>query len=165
MLRGIALALVGLWGVLGGVVRFEDLPPEAREQVDAPRAVPAQDAFVQEEAAFFLRELRRLSESGIYETLDLVAIHQASMQVSHTTHAPLSGRPIERVQDGVFHKNTLMTVELSSPHLLEASSSLHDVIVMTDLDDGVKSFAIDEFPVMDEDAIEEFYERRVMEHK
>jgi hypothetical protein len=68
-------------------------------------------------------------------------------------------------QEGIFHNNTFLTLELASPHLLDAASSLHDVIVMADLDDGVRSFAIDEFPVMDEDAIEEFWIRKVEQHK
>lgn len=39
-------------------------------------------------------------------------------------------------QEGVFHNNTFLTIELASPHLLDADTSLHDVLVMRDLEDG-----------------------------
>ena len=48
-------------------------------------------------------------------------------------------------QRGVFHDNVFLDLELASPHLLlGAASEPFDVIVMTHLDDGVRSLAIDE---------------------
>jgi hypothetical protein len=69
-------------------------------------------------------------------------------------------------QRGVFHDNVFLSVVLESPHFQDgALQSKHDVLVMTSLDDGVRSFAIDEFPSMDADAVEEFWIKRVEEHR
>ncbi len=66
------------------------------------------------------------------------------------------------LQEGIFHSNTFLTVDLASPHLLQGSpSSQHRIVVMRDLEDGQRSFAIDEFPVMEPDSIEEFWMRKV----
>ena len=108
-----------------------------------PHELGAGHPHIVESASFAVSELRLLSESGIYETLELVRVHYGAAQV------------------GTFHNNTYLTLELASPYLLDAKTTLHDVIVMKDLDDGVRSFAIDEFPVMEEDAIERFWIERV----
>ena len=66
------------------------------------------------------------------------------------------------LQKGVYHTNTFLQVELESPHLLGGIPyTMHELIVMEALDDGAKSFAIDEFPVMDPEAVEEFWMRMV----
>ena len=70
------------------------------------------------------------------------------------------------LQTGVFHFNFFLNIELASPHLKDGHPfTTHEVMVMRNLDDGVLSFAIDEFPVMEEDAIEEFWIRKVEQHK
>lgn len=100
------------------------------------------------EYKFAVAELRKLSDSGIYRTLSLSRIQAAS------------------TQDGVFHHNTFLELELSSPHFKGgASVATFDVMVMRHLEDGTYSFAIDEFPEMDEDAIEMFWIEKVERHR
>eukprot|EP00941_MAST-03F_sp_MAST-3F-sp1_P006543 g6543.t1 len=99
-------------------------------------------------AAFFLEELQDLSDSGIYKTLEVRQILSAA------------------TQKGVFHDNLHLTVHLSSPYLKGGKEwTQHEVMVMTSMEDGVKSFAIDNFPEMEEDAVEEFWIKKVDEHR
>ena len=96
------------------------------------------------DAEFAVHELSKLSDSEIYETLKLHSVKYAAEQ------------------DGIFHYNTLLQIELSSPHFKSGKPKEEfKMIVMQHKEDGVKSLAIDEFPVMDEDAIEEFYIRKI----
>ena len=91
-------------------------------------------------ADFALTELQKLSDSGVYNTLTLHSVVAASHE------------------SGIFHDNTLLTLQLASPHFQSKQKwETFEVIIMTHKDDGVRSFAIDEFPVMDEDAIESFW--------
>ena len=54
-----------------------------------------------------------MSDSGVYTSLKLRRVLDAASQV------------------GVFHNNTLLTVELESPHLLDGvETSVHRIIVM-----------------------------------
>ena len=95
-----------------------------------------------------MNHLKNMSDSGVYTSLSLVAILEAA------------------TQEGVYHNNTLLTVELASPHLLDGlPSASFKIIVMADLEDGVRSFAIDQFPIMEPDAIEEFWMRKVDRHR
>ena len=103
------------------------------------------------EAHFALKHLQTLSDSGIYKTLSLSGIISAS-----TT-------------DGVFHSNTKLVLEFASPYFKSGEpTSIHNVIVMTSneehadkipdrLNSDFKSLAIDEFPKMDDKAIEKFW--------
>lgn len=93
---------------------------------------------------FVLRELKKLSDSGVYETLKLKKIVSAETQA------------------GAYHNSIFIQMEFTSPHL-EGGTSItsHNVVVMRNLNDDVLSFAIDEFPKMDEEAIEEFWIRKV----
>jgi hypothetical protein len=95
-------------------------------------------------AEFALQELSKLSDSNIYETLKLSKI--------------LSADEV----DGLFHMNIMLHLELECPHFASRrlKESYH-MIVMTHKEDNVTTLAIDEFPVMDEDAVEEFYIRKV----
>ena len=102
------------------------------------------DFNFREEAIFAVDELKKLSDSGIYSTLSLSKIVDAS------------------TDDGIFHTNTMLRLELASPYF--RSKKPHEtfnMIVMKHKEDGIKSFAIDEFPVMDEDAIEQFWIQKV----
>lgn len=102
------------------------------------------DSHVSEEAEFAVAQLSKLSDSSIYTTLKLSKILDA------------------KTKSGIFHNNTILEVELSSPYFKSGKSKeTYNIVVMTHKEDGVKSFAIDEFPVMKDDAIEEFYIKEV----
>jgi hypothetical protein len=104
--------------------------------VHSPKAV--------KNAEFAVHELSKLSDSEIYETLQLQKIVYAAEQ------------------DGIFHFNTLLTLELASPHFKSGKmTEEYRMIVMLHKEDGVRSLAIDEFPMMDDDAIEAFYIRKI----
>lgn len=92
------------------------------------------------EAQFALGELKKLSDSTIYSTLSLARIVSA------------------RENDGIFHRNLVLDVEISSPFFKSGQAKeSFEMIVLTHKEDGVRSFAIDEFPDMDEQAIEQFW--------
>ena len=98
------------------------------------------DPFVMSEAGFALAELRKLSDSTIYSTLSLSRVLSVFKE------------------DGIFHTNTVLEVELASPHFhSQQPREPFQMFVMTHKEDAVKSFAINEFPVMDDDAIEDFH--------
>lgn len=135
----------------------DKLLPEALPS-PSPRAVD--DPEIVEAANWAINHLRGMSDSGIYESLKLERIVEASSA------------------EGIFHYNTFLTVVLSSPHLLDGEpTTTHKVIVMRELGaqgDGSpstsppssspprpRSFAIDEFPIMEPDAIEQFWMRKV----
>ncbi len=85
-----------------------------------------------------------MSDSGIFKTLSLRRILSAL------------------TQPGVFHDNTILNLTLASPALLDGDeTSNHTVVVMVDIEDGVRSFAIDEFPLMDPDAVEAAWRQKV----
>jgi len=110
--------------------------------------VPFGDEDQTEMAHFALRELAKLSDSGVYSTLSL------SRVLSY------------REEDGLFHQNHHLSLELASPYFAsKLAVESFEMIVMVHKDDGVKSFAIDEFPVMDEAAIESFWISKVEEKR
>lgn len=89
-----------------------------------------------------------MSDSDIFTTLRLSRIMEASSAT------------------GIFHENIFVTVELVSPYFLDnIAASIHKIIIMTDLDDQSRSYAIDEFPVMDPTAIETFWMKKVDIHR
>ena len=66
----------------------------------------------------------------------------------------------------MFHLNYLTRVRIASPHYKDgAPHHDYELIVMNNKDDDSWSFAIDEFPVMAEEAIEAFWVEKVMQHK
>jgi len=97
-----------------------------------------------EAAEFALNELRKISDSGIYNTLSLSKIISFSEE------------------DGIFHDNIILQLEIASPHFKSKKSvETFEVFVMRHKEDGTRSVAIDEFPAMDEDAIESFWIQKV----
>jgi hypothetical protein len=106
------------------------------------------DPFVASEAGFALAELQKLSDSTIYSTLSLSRVVSAFKE------------------DGIFHTNTVLEVELASPHFRsQLPREPFQMFVMTHKEDAVKSFAINEFPVMDDAAIEDFHVAKVERKK
>ena len=116
-----------------------DLPPRN------PRA--SNEADIVEAARYAVEELKELSDSGVYRTLELSRIINAS------------------TQEGIFHDNTFLFLELASQHLKSGPSVVFELMVMKHRDDGTFSFAIDEFPEMTEDSIELFYNEKVERQK
>ncbi len=103
-----------------------------------------ESSFVLREAEYALRELSLLSDSLIYETLKLHKILAA------------------REHDGIFHRNILLELELSSPHFKSGMLTENfNLILMEHKDDGTRSIAIDEFPLMNENDLEQFYEKKI----
>lgn len=153
-LRAYRLLGVALLVVVGATAAAAQAAPEAPSTGEAgdqlpprtPRAVD--DPEIVEAAAFVMEELRELSDSGVYRSLELARINEAA------------------TQEGVFHHNTFLDVVLASPYFAGGvPESEHQILVMRARDDGVLSFAIDEFPEMDEDAIEAFWIDKVEAHR
>ncbi len=95
--------------------------------------------FVLKEAEFAVKELSKLSDSLIYNTLQLSEIISA------------------RQYDGIFHTNVLLELRLSSPHFKSgAENEIFNMITLEHKEDGTKTLAIDEFPNMNEVDIEAF---------
>lgn len=95
-------------------------------------------------ARFAITELRKLSDSGVYESIELARVASAEAKV------------------GVYHTNWFLRCVLASEHFKGGAPTIErDVIVMEDLEDGGLSFAIDEFPEMDDDAVEAFWIQKV----
>ena len=113
------------------VLAIPSLAADADDFIESPRITrDVNDKEITDAARFAMDELKELSDSGIYKTLVLERILSAE------------------TQEGVFHANTFLHLELSSPHLKGGKFfTRHEVMVMKSLDDGVYSFAIDEFPV------------------
>ena len=106
------------------------------------------DPEIVKATAYALGELRKLSESSIYETLELKRIVKAETGV------------------GVFHSTTYLQVEVASPHLASELKVVPvELVVMENLADGSRTVAVDEFPRFDEDAVEEFWIRMTEDHR
>ncbi|CAN0070999.1 unnamed protein product [Ascophyllum nodosum] len=100
--------------------------------------------YAVQRAEFALRVLQSLSDTGIFRTLSLKRISNAA------------------TEDGVFHFNTLLTLELASPYFASGlQAEEFEVVVMENKDDGHVSFSIDSFPDMDAKAMEDFYIQQV----
>lgn len=91
-----------------------------------------------------VKELQDLSDSGIYSTLSL--------------HEVLSAEE----EPGVFHTNTILGLSLASPYFKSGlKEEDYTVVVMKHAHEDYSTIAINEFPDMDENAIEEFYINKV----
>ncbi|OQR95955.1 hypothetical protein THRCLA_22040 [Thraustotheca clavata] len=101
----------------------------------------ATDPVIVQAAEFAVDELKKLSDTGIYSTLSLKAIRSGATKKAD------------------YHDNIYMTIELASPYFKSGKESeVYEIVVMEALDgDRRKSFAIDNFPEMDEDALEMFW--------
>jgi len=92
----------------------------------------------------FLAHIRNLSDSGIYETLTLSNI------VSY------------EVTDGLNFNNYNLQLELGSPHYRSKRRvETFVVMVMVEHSTGDLSYAIDTFPAMDPDSVEDFWVKKV----
>jgi hypothetical protein len=97
----------------------------ARMQLDV------NDVAVKNEAIFALDELKKLSDSRVYNSLSLANITSAWLQ------------------DGIYHVNTILNIDLKSDYFKSQKSiESYEIIIMKNKEDDVKSIAIDEFPVM-----------------
>jgi len=128
---------------------------DARDAADDAALLPAalapatpldvDDLAVVEAAHWAVNHLRGLSDSGAYEALRLRAVRGAA------------------AQRGVLHALLHLQLELAAPPGLLASgadSSRHAVTVLTDDADGVRSFAIDAFPLLAPGAVEAAWARK-----
>ena len=117
-------------------------------EVTPKQEVSTDDRRVVQAAEFAVKELQSLSDSGVYKALSLRRILSATKQT------------------GVYHDIITLKIELSSAHFDSGSSSeTFDVIVLKSLEDGLWSFAINEFPRMKEHAIEEYWIEMVEKHR
>jgi len=97
----------------------------ARMQLDV------NDVAVKNEAIFALDELKKLSDSRVYNSLSIANITSAWLQ------------------DGIYHVNTILNIDLKSDYFKSQKSiESYEIIIMKNKEDDVKSIAIDEFPVM-----------------
>jgi hypothetical protein len=104
------------------------------------KKLDAQSGDVVNLATWALKELVKLSDTGIYDTLSL--------------HRVISA--IE--EDGIYHKNTILNLELKCPYFKSKKTvEQYNIVVMHHLSENYSTIAIDEFPVMDNAAIEEYY--------
>jgi hypothetical protein len=105
-------------------------------------------AAVVKQAEFALQELAKLSDSGVYESLKLNRILSAEEK------------------SGIYHDNLHLVLELASPYFKSGLSTQQiQIVVMRHKSENVTTLAVDEFPKMNEDAIEEFYIKRVEERR
>ena len=100
------------------------------------------------DAEFSLLELKKLSDSRIYDTLSLSRVIRAEDE------------------DGIYHYNTILRLELESVYFKSGlPAEEFDVVVMRNKVDGFMSFAINEFPEMDDIAVEKFWIKKVKEKR
>lgn len=133
---------------------------------DRPKrnVVDVSEGIIVDAAAAAMKELRGLSDSGVYESLSLRQILSASTQVvaNYIVFSIPYLSPQLDQQVGTFHHNTFLSLEIASPFFKDnKSSAIFEVIVMDAFHDNSRSFAIDNFPEMDEDAVEQFWIRKV----
>jgi hypothetical protein len=141
LLVGIVIAWLALLSTADA--QANDDPHQRRTDlaITAPQVTAA--------AQFALQEIRFLSESGVYESLELAEVVNASHVL------------------GQFHDNLILNVVFASPLLLAPSAtSEHQVVVMKSLEDqGEVHVAIDEFPVFTDAAVQNARAARAVRSK
>jgi hypothetical protein len=134
-----------------------ELPPLATYPPSSPKAgQPIQPIFevdteapdIQSAAAWAVDYLSKMSDSGAYESIRL---HKVLWAATHS---------------GVFHNNTILKLQVTSPDIDSKDGlSTHEIVIMSDLEDpSVRSFSIDDFPVMKEAAIERKWREKAYNH-
>lgn len=97
----------------------------ARMQLDV------NDQVVKNDALFALEELKKLSDSRVYNSLSIANITSAWLQ------------------DGIYHINTILNIDFKSDYFKsKKTTESYEIIIMKNKEDNVNSIAIDEFPVM-----------------
>ena len=117
----------------------------------AATTVLPNDSIAMEAASFVLNSLKEINDSAIYsESLHLHSIHDVA------------------VDDGLYHTNKILTLELSSEHFASGKDKeLFQVVVMDsklqegDEGDSRRGYAIDRFPKMKDEAIEDSLRRKI----
>ncbi|GMH72202.1 hypothetical protein TrST_g783 [Triparma strigata] len=99
-------------------------------------------------ASFFLTEIQKLSDSGIYESLTIHNVLSAERETSQ------------------FHDSIRLRLALASPYFLSKQDTEEfEVMVMFSKEDKSKSFAINEFPKMNEMDVERHWIEKVKKKK
>jgi hypothetical protein len=99
-------------------------------------------------ARFAVFELTKLSDSSIYETIKLSKVISA------------------HYQEGIFHRNLILNLELKSPYFKSGREVENfQMVVLKHMIDGTRSLAINEFPVMKEREIENFSVAKMKQYK
>jgi len=118
----------------------------------AATTVLPNEIIAMEAASFVLNSLKEINDSAIYsESLHLHSIHDIA------------------VDDGLYHTNTILSLELSSEHFASGKDTeLFKVVVMDskklqegDEGDSRRGYAIERFPKMKDEAIEDSLRRKV----
>ncbi len=94
---------------------------------------------------YSIDQLRSLSSTGIFESLEL-------LEAKHSES-----------KEGLYHKLCSLDVVMDSSHLVNPPFTTK-VTVMEDLESGERSLAVEDLPVMRDDAIEDFWLKDAKNH-